>query len=701
LSSNGISTTLPSFIATNSNLTDLVLSNNVLKGSIPYSFQLKKWTKLDLSNNKLSGILHQSFWDFDSSASSVSLHNNRLSGSIPQGLQNAKKVNVLENNIFDCTSEILDLPNSDRNKLTYQCGSNLFKIVGIIALFTSFIILIVLLIILKSSFTFNSLRMPEILNKFILRIRYLLFKYDCANDENKNLKNEKTPKLLIFFEFSKQLKKLRFICVSISLTIIVLFMSLYGGLSTKYGKYSHGYVWTVSAPFLSGILPAILISVFSLFFFVVLKLLFNKFDDIKSKSKVVMFMNRLFFGKEKSQEEHKKVTNTNFVYIAKFILVIITNCSIIFVINIFYVYVNLTYSQSIITITQISFGMFKIFWNSFVTAEMIRWTKNDENKIKNNDNNEDCDTANENIYTNKSCDINDNSSNGNRNNQNYINNDKNYIKKNECNNNNNNTNVHKNNVNCNNNNNYDNENLIITIESNNNADNDNISHINNNDNNNNNTQNNVNCNNNNNYANENLIKTIESNNNADNDNISHINNSYDNDNNKNMVNVDQNNVNCNIDNNNDNEDLIITIECDNNADNDNSIHINNIENSNNGNNSNYGDDNKNIGNVNCNNKNIINNIECNSTTDNNNNNIICNDKNNNGNNNDDSKNMCTVNKNNNDIKSFVNTVYNNNDNDKSNISIDNVDDAKKKNFFMKLCFFILYFVGIASLHRHL
>ena len=133
LSGNGLSGTLPSSLNDPSNITPtlqvLSIAHNSLSGSIPLGIQQRVWSTLDLSFNKFSGILDDSFQRVASNAS-VSLNINRLSGDIPEAfLQSDGNVSMLDGNIFFCKSDLgtgknMGLPQQDPDYHIYSCGSD-------------------------------------------------------------------------------------------------------------------------------------------------------------------------------------------------------------------------------------------------------------------------------------------------------------------------------------------------------------------------------------------------------------------------------------------------------------------------------------------------------------------------------------------------------------------------------------------------
>jgi hypothetical protein len=121
MAGNGIGGSL-SEIPTDSKLSVLVLASNALTGPIPESMQTSPHlTQLDLSANRLSGVLNDAF---NATARTVlDLTVNRLSGQLPASFSKVMHdINVLDGNLFDC--EAGNLPQQDPSYNSYVCGAN-------------------------------------------------------------------------------------------------------------------------------------------------------------------------------------------------------------------------------------------------------------------------------------------------------------------------------------------------------------------------------------------------------------------------------------------------------------------------------------------------------------------------------------------------------------------------------------------------
>jgi hypothetical protein len=113
-------------IPSDSKLTDMTVSHNLLSGSIPESFQTHAFTqRFDVSSNKLSGKLISSY-NVQPSQDYLQLSVNRISGDLPSSIieywPNITTFDVLTGNHYQCSSR--HLPKSDPSHKTYTCASD-------------------------------------------------------------------------------------------------------------------------------------------------------------------------------------------------------------------------------------------------------------------------------------------------------------------------------------------------------------------------------------------------------------------------------------------------------------------------------------------------------------------------------------------------------------------------------------------------
>jgi hypothetical protein len=245
----------------NSVLTDLDLSYNILTGTVPLFIQNKNnWVDVDLSSNKLTGILVENAFpniNNHSESSSLKLSVNRLSGTLPSNLLSLDNVNVLDGNMFACNYDRSLLPANDPNIDHYSCGSELVNLllyfwVGL--LFLSVLTLIIFIHIYYHSspdrFVFIHLVM-----KFIGEIRewYSFFHKYCREERHKLLRSNDVQRqpneILIFYRFNSRCRR---ICGFLTMFILIVLLPTYCVLSNFYSTYAEKYVWTVSGIFLAG-----------------------------------------------------------------------------------------------------------------------------------------------------------------------------------------------------------------------------------------------------------------------------------------------------------------------------------------------------------------------------------------------------------------------------------------------------------------
>lgn len=101
-------------------LVNLSLAHNQLSGTISHGIKESKFMELDLGYNTFTGDC-DNFVQPPYNNSLFSLKVNRLSGAIPHTFSSAGHVDVLEGNLFSCSSST---PEGDPNRNTYTCGSS-------------------------------------------------------------------------------------------------------------------------------------------------------------------------------------------------------------------------------------------------------------------------------------------------------------------------------------------------------------------------------------------------------------------------------------------------------------------------------------------------------------------------------------------------------------------------------------------------
>jgi Leucine-rich repeat (LRR) protein len=147
-------------LSADSSLSVLALGSNQLSGAIPITFQHHNFTQLDLSINRLSGTL-ESDLSVNDKTTVCDLSVNRLSGRIPDDIFHsfgAGVINILQGNLFGCQQ--LDIPSSDVDHNSYQCGSVDFE-ASILAWFVcvcSVTVAVIVMVLAGSELTGHTIR---------------------------------------------------------------------------------------------------------------------------------------------------------------------------------------------------------------------------------------------------------------------------------------------------------------------------------------------------------------------------------------------------------------------------------------------------------------------------------------------------------------------------------------------------------------
>jgi hypothetical protein len=109
---------------------------------------------------------------------------------------------------------------------------------------------------------------------------YLLKYFIAANQFHSSHCNQ------TIIKFGKAMKKLRFLYFCIGAYITVVLLPTYGVFSMYFGKYENGYAWTVSASFLSGKLPALVILLLLIIFIILIIYIMRK--DFRFKKNITI-----------------------------------------------------------------------------------------------------------------------------------------------------------------------------------------------------------------------------------------------------------------------------------------------------------------------------------------------------------------------------------------------------------------------------
>ena len=352
MSGNGITGTLPADAMLSSTFAELVVANNAMQSIIPASFQNHKWSVLDLSYNMFIGGLTSNL----SISDSVSLQINRLSGDIPTSLYDTTNVNILNGNMFACTSEQLaSLDDKVGNK--YICGSSSFNVAAILC----FAVIMLGVIILSLTYTncdqwhyiptfvSDGINMLKRKKKLVIAIMETKNIVNFIDNETNSVKH-RVDQITIFMH------NVRRTGMVFTAVIVIVYMLLYAVLSMYYGTYTHQYAWTASIAFLSGQNIGIVLYVIFLTQLIVICYLYRlKIADV------------IVSKPSRAQNDSGKFWRY-LIYLAVFV----ANLCIVLVLNGVYIYVVLNYGETYVVIVEIVFGMFKVVWTNYVLFLLVQ-----------------------------------------------------------------------------------------------------------------------------------------------------------------------------------------------------------------------------------------------------------------------------------------------------------------------------------------
>lgn len=317
-------------------LTELLLSHNKITGTIPDLIQSRQWDLLDLSFNKLRGTI-----DFveQSVNSSLVLQVNRISGGVPSTILDMESINILNGNLFGCNFQRDGLPEHDEAYSTYQCGSNSFDEASIVwAVFAAIAASMLLLVVVLHQCL-----------KWRVEAQVKVSSYLRAFDD------DPTDSIASFKKVLLHMNKCNLLLTG---GILLVFLPVYGVLTDLYKTAEYQYAWTVSAAYLSGAIPAVILW---LFYTAVLILLY--FTWRKTKENRVYFF-AMFVRAKNGKKSDVRPSRHFFLF-----LVVVFNCVVMVLVNGLYLRVILNGTATEIFFAQISIAFFKLLWNDFA----MRW----------------------------------------------------------------------------------------------------------------------------------------------------------------------------------------------------------------------------------------------------------------------------------------------------------------------------------------
>jgi hypothetical protein len=396
LSGNGLTGSLPESAEISPYLVDISLSHNKLIGSIPRNFQRKLWYNLDLSYNKLGGVLFEDFASqepdvsvldalgidvnnvsnvFSIPSAAVTLRNNRLSDTVPPVLFERINISILQGNLFGCDLQASDLPRSDQGYATYQCGSNYFNISFYAFLSTSgFVLAVGLALYYWRKRIVDYFNVEEAMGT----VRVWLHAADWQDLDNSTRGRSRLHRYKYVVMVCALLFKVGYYSM---FYILFVLMPIYAAVSSYYGTHYHEYAWGVSVSFLSGIVPFSLIFVaFMILLGIVLTVFRMGFQELRRYlhglppnfhfSIADKFEDEDREELQMTENRYSSLTEKVVVYAAFFVI----NVFFVASVNSGYVYVAIYGSNNYVTVAQISLSFFKLIWNNIVSLYLIRAT---------------------------------------------------------------------------------------------------------------------------------------------------------------------------------------------------------------------------------------------------------------------------------------------------------------------------------------
>lgn len=422
LSGNGLMGTLPGNLDITSSLLDLSLSHNILSGDIPGNIQNRDWYNLDLSYNRFGGQMNDQFFsikrnftfrfhveglelNFTESSLQGSLHveNNRLSGEVPNAVRDLKNISMLSGNFFTCKYDKSNLPQYDKGRITYQCGSNSFNVP-----YYAWLCLMVILCSLAFAFWYYRRQLDRALG--VIAFVDMLNRWLLVLDIRKKG----------FEEFREKLKNVSYIAivcevickVSVWCAIftVAALIPFYAWISQSHGTHTHEYTYTASGIFITGniafgllftlfcILLALMVQTFLYYIRSfdhiheslltdLMKISENLYlgDIARQSSSVTLdatkdpttFPSPSDIGISASSNGHQQQQEASkFERISVCIAYFLLSGIVVLGVNIAFVYIALYENTFLLITAQILLSFFKVMWNVLCAPFLIQWTSN-------------------------------------------------------------------------------------------------------------------------------------------------------------------------------------------------------------------------------------------------------------------------------------------------------------------------------------
>jgi Leucine-rich repeat (LRR) protein len=366
LSGNGFSGTIPSDLNIPSSLSDVSLSHNLLTGTIPSVIQEKSWVNLDLSYNKLTGILGPSFSAFPSNGS-LSLQVNRLSGGVPTNLIYTENITILDGNLFECDLLRNNIPESDTDYSKYSCGSD--EVNYVLYSWISAVLGIPALLFVGYLIYTGTLKAASNIRKGIETIKTwqkTFYPTSSVPETGRSSVHDASQKVNIW-RFGLYFREIRSVTLYLSLYCVFILLPVYSSLKSTNSSYQLEYVWTTSAMLLQGRTAAGCLFAFLAFLVMltvyILRQMIHRIDGKVLKSDVSEPPSSTSFRSE-------KFGYSVVVYGAVGLL----NLTVMSAVDFSYVYVVLSYSSTISTLAALGLALFRLITNNLLLWYSLPFT---------------------------------------------------------------------------------------------------------------------------------------------------------------------------------------------------------------------------------------------------------------------------------------------------------------------------------------
>jgi Leucine-rich repeat (LRR) protein len=373
MSGNGFTGALPELSEISTELIDVSLSHNILTGTIPSVIQRRQWYNLDLSFNRLTGLLVEDFATVPVYASSdddilshhaaghnitleysLSLENNCLSGRVPGTVHGLGQISVLGSNIFSCEIDHSDLPVHDHSKRSYECGSTAFDVPYFLWLgITGMCALSLLAVWLAHRYLKHRgfSRVEEWVNT---ARKYMDYSYS---------RRERKSQLNVFNNVIEVICKITVFCAAF---ILVVLLPVYSFLSPRYGGMTHQYAYAVSGAFLSGVVPMATEMPLLVVLLILTMAIFARLIAPRLRHE----------AKRRRRGSYVAPHVDSSVFLTKaliFVLFLVFDLIIVVGFNVAYVYIAIYESSVYHVLAQIGLSLFKVVWNNVFTSIVLRF----------------------------------------------------------------------------------------------------------------------------------------------------------------------------------------------------------------------------------------------------------------------------------------------------------------------------------------